>query len=188
MSEPVSLKLKKLAILVNVLAELRAISEEDGDGKEIREIMIHSVEEEFREEARRVVRLLRDRNLKKLFVKMVFSEFLGRVRSYTSGISCANCEKVVDCRLKRMIEEDRFLPAWHEDLERDAILCKDYVPKEELISGREFRDRAKHVFEILGSLGLEPGDRIRKSVIEDVESSLLSFVKKLRDENKVTVN
>jgi len=187
-TKPVELKkLAKLVILVNVLAELRAIPEESEEG-EIHGIMLHSVEEEFHEEVKRVIHLLKDENLKKLFVEMVLSEFLGRVRLYTSRISCANCEKVVDCRFKRMIEEDRFLPAWHEDLERDAILCSNYTPSEDLISGRDFRERARNVFEILESLGLKLEDVVKKNVLRNVENSLLSFIEKARDKNKVVIN
>jgi len=150
--------------------------------------MLYSVEEEFREEVKKVTYLLKDENLKKLFVEMVLSEFLRRVKFYTSRISCTNCENLVDCRFKRMIEENRFLPAWHEDLERDAILCNNYVPSEDLISGRDFRDRAKNIFEILESLSLRPDDKTKNSVIKNIESSLLSFIEKTKDKNKVVVN
>lgn len=185
MSEPVGLK--KFAILANILAELKAIPEEQEE-REIHEVMLRSVEEEFSDEMKGLTHLLKDKNLRKAFVEMVLSEFLGRVKLYTSRVSCANCENLVDCRFKRMVKEGRFLPAWHEELERDAILCDNYVPQEELISGREFKNRAKHIFEIFKLLGLELDDRVKRNVTQIIERSVLFLIQKTKEKNKIVVS
>jgi len=183
--------LKKFAILVNILAELRAISDERAEKKdesEVHEVMLYSVEEEFREEMGKMISLLKDKKLRKAFVEMVLSEFLNRVRLFTGRVSCVNCEKFADCRLERMIREKRFLPGWHGELEKDAVLCERYTPQEELISGREFRNKARHVFEIFRELGIEVSRKTMERINEAVESSVLSFIEKTKEKNKVVVN
>jgi len=72
-----------------------------------------------------------------------------------------------------MIKEGRFLPALHNELENDAILCENYASQEELISGREFKNKAKHIFEILKSLGFEFDERVKKRVDRFIENSEL---------------
>jgi len=179
--------LKRIAMHVNILAELMALPDDSGD-KGFRELMYQSVEEVFREEVKEIGGILRDDRLRKVFIKLVFSQFFDRVKLYTSEVSCTNCESFVDCKLIKMIEERRVLPAWHSELVETAMRCERYRPQEDLITGREFKSTAEHLFSILKDLGLELDERVKRNVRKFVEDSVSHFIEKTRERNKVVVN
>lgn len=182
-----SVDLKRIATLINILAELKAIPKDDKE-KGIRELMCQSVEEEFYEETNKLNQVLVDNKLKKVFIDLTLSEFLNKIKLYTTEISCINCEAFADCKLTKMIEEKRILPAWDNELEVTAMYCSKYIPHEDLITGKEFKTRAQNIFEILKNLGLKFDNRLKRNIDKFIDNTVLLFLEKTKEKNKIIAN
>ena len=76
-----------------------------------------------------------DRRMAKLFMKFLFSNFLYRLRSVAGSISCKNCEKFLDCKIKNNFEktlsdlkEKGYMGKMEEYFRSEAEKCNEYTP------------------------------------------------------------